>query len=118
MQAAKLSSQMRAASAPARKAMAPRLPKGVAPFMPHIAPRVSVVMRATMRETKLVPTIERGELSDFPGSAGVYAVYDKAGTLQYIGLSRKVRPRKKLGSLGSVVRLRARTTPHMQLTRQ
>ncbi len=116
MQAAKLSSQMRAASAPARKAMAPRLPKGVAPFMPHSAPRVSVVMRATMRETKLVPTIERGELSDFPGSAGVYAVYDKAGTLQYIGLSRKVRSRQAIGSVGSVMRLRAWKTPNMQLT--
>lgn len=42
-------------------------------------------------ETPSVAVMERGELSQFPGSPGVYAVYDKDGTLQYIGLSRQVR---------------------------
>ena len=31
-----------------------------------------------------------GEQTALPAAAGVYAVYDKDGTLQYIGLSRKV----------------------------
>ncbi|MEW5308177.1 MAG: hypothetical protein WDW38_000154 [Sanguina aurantia] len=34
--------------------------------------------------------MERGELSQFPGAPGVYAVYDKDGIVQYIGLSRQV----------------------------
>lgn len=42
-------------------------------------------------ETPSVGVMERGELSQFPGTPGVYAVFDKAGTLQYIGLSRQVR---------------------------
>lgn len=43
-----------------------------------------------MQEAALVPVMERGELSQFPAAAGVYAVYDSSNTLQYIGLSRKI----------------------------
>jgi hypothetical protein len=39
-----------------------------------------------------VPVMEKGELSQFPPSPGVYAVFDSSSTLQYIGLSRRVRP--------------------------
>lgn len=35
--------------------------------------------------------MEKGEMNQFPAAPGVYAVYDKEDTLQYIGLSRKVR---------------------------
>jgi hypothetical protein len=31
-----------------------------------------------------------GEKTVFPNASGVYAVYDKDGRLQYMGLSRKV----------------------------
>ncbi len=46
---------------------------------------------ASLKETALVPVMERGELTKFPGEPGVYAVFDAACDLQYIGLSRKVR---------------------------
>lgn len=36
------------------------------------------------------PVQEKGELTQFPAAAGVYAVYSPDGRLQYIGLSRKV----------------------------
>jgi excinuclease UvrABC nuclease subunit len=32
----------------------------------------------------------KGEMTELPGEPGVYAVYNAAGELQYIGLSRKV----------------------------
>lgn len=31
-----------------------------------------------------------GQPTNFPGVSGVYAVYDRAGTLQYVGISRKI----------------------------
>jgi hypothetical protein len=65
---------------------AARMPMGVAPFSGR-----RVACEATLAESKAIPVMEKGELSQFPGSAGVYAVYDKVGELQYIGLSRKVR---------------------------
>ncbi|KAI8465313.1 MAG: glutaredoxin [Monoraphidium minutum] len=34
--------------------------------------------------------MDKGEMSQYPEAAGVYAVYDSAGEVQYIGLSRKV----------------------------
>lgn len=43
-----------------------------------------------LKDAASVPVMQKGELSEFPGAPGVYAVYDKAGALQYIGLSRKV----------------------------
>ncbi|KAG2430785.1 hypothetical protein HYH02_013624 [Chlamydomonas schloesseri] len=69
------------------------MPASVRPFTPSAKPvvsRISVISHATLAETKAVPVMEKGELNQFPGSAGVYAVYDKNGALQYIGLSRKV----------------------------
>lgn len=36
------------------------------------------------------PVMKKGELTEFPAAAGVYAVYSPDGRLQYIGLSRKV----------------------------
>ncbi|GIL85279.1 hypothetical protein Vretimale_10753 [Volvox reticuliferus] len=79
---------------PACKARyAARFPKGfVAPFtcIRPIHTRYSIVSEAAMRDTTAVPVMDKGELNQFPGSAGVYAVFDKAGNLQYIGLSRKV----------------------------
>ncbi|GLC43465.1 hypothetical protein PLESTB_001560100 [Pleodorina starrii] len=79
---------------PACKACpAARLPRGVlAPFSATkpVQRRIAVISDAAMRDTTAVPVMDKGELSQFPGSAGVYAVFDKAGVLQYIGLSRKV----------------------------
>lgn len=37
-----------------------------------------------------MPVMEKGELSVFPEQPAVYAVYDKDGAVQYIGLTRKV----------------------------
>ncbi|KAK9917391.1 hypothetical protein WJX75_003849 [Coccomyxa subellipsoidea] len=34
--------------------------------------------------------MKKGELTEFPAAAGVYAVYSPDGRLQYIGLSRKI----------------------------
>eukprot|EP00877_Chromochloris_zofingiensis_P014725 jgi/Chrzof1/9506/Cz04g05200.t1 len=45
---------------------------------------------ALLKETQVVPVTQKGELSEFPAQPGVYAVYNKDGDLQYIGLSRKV----------------------------
>ena len=36
--------------------------------------------------------VAEGAVAGAPAAPGVYAVYDSAGALQYIGLSRKVRP--------------------------
>lgn len=36
----------------------------------------------------------------FPGVPAVYAVYDKDGTLQYVGLTRKVGAGAKMHALG------------------
>ncbi|EFJ50384.1 CGFS type glutaredoxin 6 [Volvox carteri f. nagariensis] len=72
---------------------AARMPKGVvAPFtsLNRIHTRHAIVLEAAMRDTKAVAVMDKGELNQFPGSAGVYAVFDKAGVLQYIGLTRKV----------------------------
>ena len=45
----------------------------------------------SLQDTQLEPVqTETGERTAFPGSAGVYAVYDREQKLQYIGLSRKV----------------------------
>lgn len=43
------------------------------------------------KETPLQNVMENGELSQFPAAPGVYAVFDKSASLQYIGLSRRVR---------------------------
>lgn len=70
-----------------------RLPKSIlAPFTSckPIQTRFSIVSEGAMRDAKAVPVLDKGELNEFPGLAGVYAVLDKADVLQYIGLSRKV----------------------------
>ncbi|GFH11256.1 glutaredoxin domain-containing protein [Haematococcus lacustris] len=36
------------------------------------------------------PVMEKGEFSRFPTSPGIYAVFDKAEVLQYVGLSRRI----------------------------
>jgi hypothetical protein len=40
----------------------------------------------SLKETEMLPA--KG--GNFPSTPGVYAVYDAAGALQYVGLSRKV----------------------------
>ncbi|KXZ55070.1 hypothetical protein GPECTOR_3g227 [Gonium pectorale] len=47
-------------------------------------------MEAKLSDTNAVPVMEKGELNQFPGSAGVYAILDKAGDIQFIGVTRKV----------------------------
>jgi hypothetical protein len=42
------------------------------------------------KDATLQPVLSQGELTTFIAAPGVYAVYDKSETLQYIGLSRRV----------------------------
>ncbi len=73
---------------------AARMPKGVAAPFTCVKPmqmRSLICLGAAMRDIAAVPVMDKGELSQFPNSAGVYAVFDKAGVLQYIGLTRKVK---------------------------
>jgi len=58
---------------------------------PIAAPRRLVVADASLKDTAAVPVMEKGELNVFPEQPAVYAVYDKEGAVQYIGLTRKVR---------------------------
>ena len=37
-----------------------------------------------------IPVFQNGELADLPKGAGVYAVYNLRGEIQYIGISRQV----------------------------
>jgi len=54
-------------------------------------PRLDVLARATkMTELDATPVLVDGKMAEFPDSPGIYAVYDDEGTLQYLGLSRKV----------------------------
>lgn len=57
---------------------------------PIVARRRLVVADAALKDTSAVPVMEKGELSVFPEQPAVYAVYDKDGAVQYIGLTRKV----------------------------
>jgi hypothetical protein len=59
---------------------------------------------ASLKETPATPVMAKGEMSAFPSAPGVYAVYDAAGELQYVGLSRKARA---LGDASSVSFARA-----------
>lgn len=57
-----------------------------------LAPRAALLLaRSALSEAALVPVMEKGEMSAYPEQPGVYAVYDAAGSVQYIGLSRKVQ---------------------------
>jgi hypothetical protein len=57
---------------------------------PIVARRRLVVADAALKDTAAVPVMDKGELSVFPEQPAVYAVYDKDGAVQYIGLTRKV----------------------------
>eukprot|EP00195_Chlamydomonas_chlamydogama_P006123 CAMPEP_0202889656 /NCGR_PEP_ID=MMETSP1392-20130828/255_1 /ASSEMBLY_ACC=CAM_ASM_000868 /TAXON_ID=225041 /ORGANISM="Chlamydomonas chlamydogama, Strain SAG 11-48b" /LENGTH=281 /DNA_ID=CAMNT_0049573039 /DNA_START=49 /DNA_END=894 /DNA_ORIENTATION=+ len=70
---------------------------------PRIAPQVRIQTRARcvlpirasatkLKDAYTQPIMDKGELQldKFPAAPGIYAVYDKSNTLQYIGLSRKV----------------------------
>ena len=64
---------------------------------PSTAPRSQIHRRArlqradaALKDAALVPVMEKGELTQYPEAPGVYAVYNAAGELQYVGLSRKV----------------------------
>lgn len=45
-----------------------------------------MVTRATLAESALIETSK----GPFPDAPGVYAIFDKEGKLQYMGLSRRV----------------------------
>ena len=46
---------------------------------------------SSLAESESIPVKNAdGMMAQFPTTSGVYAVYDSAGTLQYIGISRKI----------------------------
>jgi len=49
-----------------------------------------LVTNAALKDTELVQLKVTGAMTELPGEPGVYAVYNAAGELQYVGLSRKV----------------------------
>ena len=58
-------------------------------------PALCVCAASTSTAVATLPEVEslrlaEGAVAGAPAAAGVYAVYDSAGVLQYIGLSRKV----------------------------
>ena len=54
-------------------------------------PRMDVLARASkMKELEATPVLVDGKIAEFPDAPGIYAVYDDEGTLQYLGLARKV----------------------------
>jgi hypothetical protein len=66
-----------------------------------------------LAETELVTVSPEndGQTGELPSEAGVYAVYDKAGELQFIGLSRNIAAtisahRKSVPELCSSVKVR------------
>eukprot|EP00475_Leptophrys_vorax_P019010 TRINITY_DN25970_c0_g1_i1.p1 TRINITY_DN25970_c0_g1~~TRINITY_DN25970_c0_g1_i1.p1 ORF type:complete len:367 (-),score=18.29 TRINITY_DN25970_c0_g1_i1:229-1182(-) len=56
----------------------------------HVASPVCAL--PSLAETSPAPVFggEGGAVSQFPAAAGIYAIFDKAGTLQYMGLSRRL----------------------------
>eukprot|EP00245_Coleochaete_scutata_P002063 TRINITY_DN1265_c0_g1_i1.p1 TRINITY_DN1265_c0_g1~~TRINITY_DN1265_c0_g1_i1.p1 ORF type:complete len:308 (-),score=66.85 TRINITY_DN1265_c0_g1_i1:355-1278(-) len=53
--------------------------------------RAAVCEVKKLSEVEAVPAVgEDKKLGPFPSSAGVYAVYDKVGTLQFVGISRRI----------------------------
>lgn len=50
----------------------------------------AVRCQVTFKETAPRLVKEMGELTQFPDAPGVYAVYDAAGSVQFIGLTRKL----------------------------
>lgn len=53
----------------------------------------------TDTELKLVRAAD-GALNSFPDAPGVYGVFNQAGELQYVGLSRKVGPHAACAEMG------------------
>ncbi|GBF96829.1 hypothetical protein Rsub_09685 [Raphidocelis subcapitata] len=76
-------------AAPRAPARAPRAPAPAAAAAAARRARLAPP-RAALGEAPLVPVMAKGEMSAYPDQPGVYAVYDAAGELQYIGLTRKV----------------------------
>ncbi len=70
-----------------RSASSSTITRRVQPIVTH---RRLVVADASLKDTAPVPVMEKGELSTFPEQPAVYAVYDKEGAVQFIGLTRKV----------------------------
>ena len=52
--------------------------------------RGAVAVAYSLQDAPLIPVMKDGEMSPFSNESAVYAVYDKDGTVQYVGLSRKV----------------------------
>lgn len=81
---------LRAATAAPSAARAARAP-ACRPFVAGPQRRLRVAPPCEAFSTsELVPVMAKGEMSAFPDAAGIYAVFDKNGTCQYVGLSRKV----------------------------
>lgn len=77
-----------------RSAAAPRpfvtaAPRPARRSMPRVM-AVAAGAAPTFQSAPAVPVVEKGELTQYPNSPGVYAVYDANKKLQYIGLSRKI----------------------------
>lgn len=71
-----------------------RVPAAAAAAVPSrhlLSARPSVVASASLKDAATVHLLAKGEIPQLPAEPGVYAVYNNAGELQYIGLSRKVR---------------------------
>lgn len=58
--------------------------------------RAAASSDAAVKASGAQPVKNSGEMTEFPSSAGVYAVYSADQRLQYIGLSRKVSTYLKL----------------------
>lgn len=72
----------------------------------------SVVARAAVpfTEAPIQPVVADGQPTEFPATSGVYAVYDAAEVLQYVGISRTVsmsiaKHNQQLGDLASAARV-------------
>ena len=82
----RVSTSGRLTAAPARCA-----PASVAPRLHRRVHRLLRRAEAALNDAALVPVMDKGEMTQYPEAPGVYAVYNAAGELQYVGLSRKVR---------------------------
>ncbi len=83
--------QQRACTARATARLVPRT---------RLAPaRAAAASSATLsfKDAALIPVMQRGEMTQFPGDPGVYAIFAEDGALQYIGLSRKASRRVGFG---------------------
>ena len=64
--------------------------RGVITSRPRFHHCMRLVTKAALKDTELVQLKVTGAMTELPGEPGVYAVYNAAGELQYVGLSRKV----------------------------